>query len=109
MVAIPTFSGTRAYSGRTYIIIILVDFSMTTQPIPAHYDGHHVCLDMDVDLEPNAKLWVTVVQDDPVSKQEREEWNTLSLQAFAAITENEPDEYTSDMIKVRNPEFREIR
>ena len=80
---------------------------MTTQQIPAHYDGHHVCLDMDVDLEPNAKLVVMVV--DPTVQQEREEWNKLSLQAFARLTADEPDEYTSDMIKVRNPYFRDAR
>ena len=40
---------------------------------------------------------------------EREEWNELSLQAFAELTKDEPDEYTSDMIKVRNPEFHAAR
>ena len=83
---------------------------MTTQPIPAHYDGHNICLDANVDLEPNAKLWVTIMrEDDAMLQSEREEWNRLSLKAFAMLTENEPDEYTLDMIKVPNPEFRAAR
>ena len=81
---------------------------MTYQPIPAHYDGHNICLDIDVDLEPNAKFWL-IPQMDIITQMEREEWNELSLQAFAELTKDEPDEYTSDMIKVRNPEFHAAR
>jgi hypothetical protein len=78
--------------------------------IPAHFDGQTIRLDEPVDLEPNAKLLVTVIKEaDSDLESEREEWFRFADYSFGQLYENEPDLYTLDMIKVPNPEYRATR
>ena len=71
--------------------------------LSAHFDGKQICLDEPFDLKPDAKLIVTVLPERE-SDDEHRAWLTLSGQRLEeAYGENEP-EYSSDLIKIENPE-----
>lgn len=72
--------------------------------VPAHFDGERICLDEPFDLEPNAKLIVTILPDQEFDN-EHETWLHLSCQRLeAAYAENDP-EYPSDLLKEVNPDY----
>ena len=72
--------------------------------VPAHFDGERICLDEPFDLEPNAKLIVTILPGQK-SDNEHEAWLQLSGQRlFDAYGENEP-EYSSNLLKEVNPDY----
>ena len=66
-----------------------------SQTFPAHFDGERILLDEPVELEPNAKLLVTVLPKDI----EREEWLELSRKGLEAAYHNGEEDYSSDLIK----------
>ncbi len=75
---------------------------MSQVSIPAHFDGKHILLDEPVELEPDAKLIVTVLSR---LDGEHEAWLRLSRQRLEdAYGENE-EEYPLDLIKEGNPEY----
>lgn len=76
--------------------------------IRAHFDGRQVQLDEPVALQPDTELLVTVLprEQEADFDTERREWNEFALTSFARLYEDEPDVYTSDMIKIPNPKFR---
>jgi hypothetical protein len=67
-----------------------------SQKIPAHFDGEHILLDEPVELEPNAKLLVTVLPKDV----ERAEWLSVSLKRLQAAYEDGEEEYSFKSIAV---------
>ncbi|MCH8293413.1 hypothetical protein IH992_20215 [Candidatus Poribacteria bacterium] len=70
----------------------------------AHFDGERICLDEPFDLEPNAKLIVTILPGQEFDN-EHEAWLHLSGQRLEdAYGENEP-EYSSDLLKEVNPDY----
>ena len=67
----------------------------------AHFDGERICLDEPFDLEPNARLIVTVLPRQGIDS-EHEGWLILSGQRLEdAYGEDEP-EYSSDLLKEVN-------
>ena len=80
--------------------------------VRAHFDGHQICLDEPIELAPNTELLVTVLpadsklDPDAALAAERQEWTQFALANFAQLYEDEPDIYTEDMIKIRNPKYR---
>jgi hypothetical protein len=67
----------------------------------AHYDGTQIQLDEPFELEPNAKLLVTVIQE---SDSENQTWLKFSAQGLeSAYSEDEP-EYPVQLIKEQNPD-----
>ncbi len=77
--------------------------------LPAHFDGKQILLDEPFELEPNAKLIVTVLSKQKRADDEREAWLLLSRQGLEnAYGENEV-EYTLNMIKKPNPEYDKRR
>jgi hypothetical protein len=72
-----------------------------SQTIPAHFDGEHILLDEAVELEPNAKLLVTVLPKDV----EDEAWHALSAQRLQDAYAAEEEEYPLDLIKQQNAEY----
>jgi hypothetical protein len=74
--------------------------------VAAHFDGHQIQLDEPVNLKPDTKIRVEILDDEQSFEEERREWNEFSLASFARLYDDEPDVYTSDMIKIRNPRFR---
>jgi hypothetical protein len=75
---------------------------MSEVVIPAHFDGERIQLDEPVNLPVNAKLLVTVLDDED---EESADWFRLSLAGLArAYGEDEP-EYTDTDIKVMNPDY----
>lgn len=70
--------------------------------LPAHFDGYRICLDETFELKPNTKLIVTIIPKRQ-SDDEHDEWLRLSNQMLKqAYAEDEP-EYSSDLIKEKNP------
>ena len=66
--------------------------------VPAHFDGERICLDEPFDLEPNAKLIVTILPGRE-SDSEYAAWSRLSGQRLKdAYGENEP-EYAAELLK----------
>ena len=72
-----------------------------SQTIPAHFDGQHILLDEEVELEPNTKLLVTVLPKD----EESEEWRALSAKRLEEAYGEDEEEYSADLIKKSNPEY----
>jgi hypothetical protein len=71
--------------------------------IPAHFDGERILLDEPIDLEPNAKLIITVL---PKSDAEREAWLQLSKSKLEDLFANGEDEYSLDLVRETNPEYK---
>ncbi len=69
---------------------------MTLLSISAHYDGNQVMLDEDIDLRPDTKLIVTVLED---SNEERTDFLKLSSSSLAAAYSDDEIEYTEADIK----------
>jgi hypothetical protein len=63
----------------------------TLVTVPAHFDGQHIRLDADVELKPDTRLLVTIL-DAPAST-EAQVWEAMRLAeaAFARVWDNEED------------------
>ncbi|WP_017325782.1 hypothetical protein [Synechococcus sp. PCC 7336] len=75
---------------------------MKTISVSAHFDGKHILLDEPLNLEPNAKLIVTVL---PQKDTEREAWNTLAVMGLVEAYDPEEEEYPLDCIKIFNLDY----
>lgn len=76
---------------------------MNAITLPAHFDGQQIVLDEPYELKPNTSLVVTVLPEDD---EERADWLRLSLHGLAAAYGNDEPEYTIDMVKEMNPEYK---
>lgn len=77
---------------------------METIVLRAHFDGEQILLDDPIELQPNARLLVTVI---PELTAEQIAWLRLSAVGLsAAFGENEPD-YSSAVLKEPNPIYEE--
>ncbi len=108
--------------GRTDFDLGGVTLNMIPEYIPAHFDGHHIQLDADVDLEPNARLIVKVIQevDSDLSdemlwgrsdlsdedKSFREDWSRLGLAAMAALYERDERASQAELPRVSHSESK---
>lgn len=70
--------------------------------IPAHFDGQQILLDEPCELEPNARLIVTVL---PNHDSERESWLGLSANRLQQAYGNGEEEYSLELIKNPNPDY----
>ncbi len=70
--------------------------------IPAHFDGRQILLDEPCELEPNAKLIVTVL---PNHDSEHESWLRLSADGLHQAYSDSEEEYSLDLIKDPNPDY----
>ena len=75
---------------------------MNPVSVPAHFDGERILLDEPVELEPDARLIVTIL---PKDNDERNSWLHLSATRLANAYDGEGDEYALDSIKELNPEY----
>ena len=76
---------------------------METIILRAHFDGKQIMLDDPFELEPNAKLIITVL---PKSLgEEREDWARLALESLGRAYGDDEPEYPLDLIKEANPEY----
>ncbi len=75
---------------------------MNPVSVPAHFDGERILLDEPVELEPDARLIVTIL---PKDNDERNSWLRLSATRLANAYDGEGDEYALDSIKELNPEY----
>ena len=68
----------------------------------AHFDGTQIQLDDPVELLPNTKLLVTVIQP---SDTEQNAWANLSAQGLDAAYSDDEPEYSLTSIKEFNPAY----
>lgn len=64
--------------------------------IPAHFDGEQIRLDEPCELEPNARLIVTVL---PKHDSDRESWLPLSANRLQQAYGNHEEDYSLDLMK----------
>jgi hypothetical protein len=76
---------------------------METRTLRAHFDGNQILLDEPFELEPNAKLLITVLPK--AFDEEREDWVQLSLESLARAYSDDEPEYSMDLVKEPNPEY----
>ncbi len=75
---------------------------METIVLRAHFDGEQILLDDPIELQPNARLLITVI---PEPTAEQIAWLRLSAGGLsAAYSANEPD-YSSAALKEPNPVY----
>jgi hypothetical protein len=77
---------------------------MSLIALRAHFDGDKIVLDEPYELEPDTRLIVTVLSKD--SDQEREDWANLAMQGLARAYSDDEPEYTPDLIKEVNSEYK---
>jgi hypothetical protein len=70
--------------------------------IPAHFDGERILLDEPVELEPDARLMVTIL---PNGNGERNSWLRVSAARLSDAYDEDGDAYSLDSIKELNPEY----
>ncbi len=70
--------------------------------LPAHFDGKHILLNEPYELEPNAKLVVSVIQMDVENDDEVTHFSLTNLER--AFGDDEP-EYSLGLIKKANPAY----
>ena len=75
---------------------------MDSISIPAHFDGERILLDEPCELEPNAKLIVTVL---PNHDSERESWLNWSAERLQPAYGDDEEEYSLDLIRDPNPDY----
>lgn len=73
--------------------------------IPAHFDGERILLDEPVELEPNARLIVTVL---PTDDADRDAWLRLSASQLNAAYNGDSDDYPLELIKEVNPDHESL-
>jgi len=63
----------------------------TLMTVPAHYDGTQIQLDVEVELKPDTRLLVTILDEGP--ENETLVWNAMKLSeaVFARVWDNEED------------------
>ena len=69
--------------------------------ISAHFDGKQILLDEPCELEPNARLIVTVL---PNYDSEHNSWSQLSAEGLSRAYRDCEEEYSLDSIKEPNPD-----
>jgi hypothetical protein len=61
---------------------------MALHTVTAHLEANHICLDKQVDLDPDGKLWVTYSTPDE-DDSFREDWSRLGLYAMGALLDRD--------------------
>lgn len=69
----------------------------------AHFDGKQILLDEPFELEPNARLIITVLRKS--LGEGREGWAGLALESLGRAYGDDEPEYSLDSIKEANPEY----
>lgn len=76
--------------------------SMEAVTLHAHFDGKQIVLDDPYELQPDARLLVTVIHVPPA---ERNRWLKLSSQGLAAAYGDEEPDYPLTLVKEPNPTY----
>jgi len=63
----------------------------TLVTVPAHYDGTQIRLDVEVELKPDTRLLVTILDGEPQSEALVWDAMRLSEAEFARVWDNEED------------------
>ena len=68
----------------------------------AHYDGSQIQLDEPYELQPDARLLITVI---PPDAADNSAWENFSRQGLAAAYSPAEPEYALSMVKDANPSY----
>jgi hypothetical protein len=75
---------------------------MNTIILKAHYDGKQICLDEPYELQPDARLIVTVVSGDSI-EDERQAWLAAAQAGFASAYGNDEPDYSDAVLRETPP------
>lgn len=75
---------------------------MATVNLRAHFDGEQILLDEPFQLQPNARLIVTVLHN---VDEEHEDWGRLALENLARAYGLDEPEYPLELIQQANPDY----
>ena len=67
----------------------MMDTVLTT--VPAHFDGQQIRLDVKVDLKPDTRLLVTILDGEPSDQALVRDAMKISESAFARVWDNQED------------------
>lgn len=67
--------------------------------LPAHFDGERILLDEPFNLEPDAKLLITIIS---AMESEHDDWLRLSQRRLEDAYGDDEPEYTLDNLKTAN-------
>ena len=70
--------------------------------VHAHFDGRQILLDEPIELQPGAKLLVTVISP---ADTDRDEWVRYSTQLLSEAYSSDEPEYSRSLIKEINPNY----
>jgi hypothetical protein len=73
--------------------------------LQAHFDGNQILLDEPFQLNPNARLIVTLVPNSHTDDDERQDWLTLSLLGLQGAYDDDEPEYPLTTLKRFNPDY----
>lgn len=77
---------------------------MSNIVLPAHFDGQQIVLDTPCEIAPNTRLSITILPSE--EDEDRADWARLGRQNLAAAYGDDEPEYTIDMVKEVNPDYR---
>jgi hypothetical protein len=75
---------------------------MATVNLRAHFDGKQILLDEPFQLQPNARLMVTVLHN---VDEEHEDWGRLALENLERVYGSDEPEYPLELIQQANPDY----
>lgn len=76
---------------------------METVTLRARFDGEQILLDEPYELEPNARLIVTILPKG--LDEERADWTRLSMESLEQAYADDEPEYSLDLVKEANPQY----
>ncbi len=77
---------------------------MSNTALPAHFDGQQIVLGTPRELAPNTQVLITILSAE--DEEDRADWARLGRQNLAAAYGDDEPEYTIDMVKEVNPDYR---
>ncbi|HEX5443606.1 MAG TPA: hypothetical protein VFW87_07245 [Pirellulales bacterium] len=75
---------------------------MASVNLRAHFDGKQILLDEPFQLQPNARLLITVL---PNVDEEHQDWGRLALQNLERAYGPDEPEYPLELIQQANPDY----
>jgi hypothetical protein len=70
--------------------------------LKAHFDGKQILLDEPIELQPGAKLMITVLSPSDI---DHDDWSRHSMHLLSEAYGSDEPEYSRSLIKEVNPEY----
>ena len=73
--------------------------------IRAHFDGEHIVLDEPIELERDARLFISVVDNLSIEDAERKSWLKATSENLESAYDGDADDYPLELVKEFNPDY----